>query len=286
MNNDVNFTVISPNFLNLQKDCLFKLGPNYFWYVIKEWKPIGPLRTNLASSIGRDRTVQLFGTTGQKFLHCPGTKGQWDKLKILPRDGTGWDFDRLSRPIPSRDVPWDKNERKNLEKGDFFFWFFFFLFFEIATKCFRWILQWRLQFHIYHLDSNLFQKGISTASPVSLWNIPKQPRERRVKRIKKLQFLKKQAWKLSAIKGEPSLSILWEVRQIHLKKAISSQKTISGQKTTSNLTKVFLDEKQFLQKSHYCQKAISGQKVWSSLIHFWQIWSKKIKIKRSFLSFL
>ena len=89
MNNDVNFTVISPNFLNLQKDCLFKLGPNYFWYVIKEWKPIGPLRTNLASSIGRDRTVQLFGTTGQKFLHCPGTKGQWDKLTILPRDGPG-----------------------------------------------------------------------------------------------------------------------------------------------------------------------------------------------------
>ena len=26
--------------------------------------------------------------TGQKFLHCPGTKGQWDKLKILPRDRT------------------------------------------------------------------------------------------------------------------------------------------------------------------------------------------------------
>ena len=31
------------------------------------------------------------GTTGQKFLHCPGTKGQWDKLKILPWDGTGRD---------------------------------------------------------------------------------------------------------------------------------------------------------------------------------------------------
>ena len=27
----------------------------------------------------------------------------------------------------------------------------------------------------------------------------------------------KQAWKLLAIKGEPKLSILWEVRQIHLK---------------------------------------------------------------------
>merc|ERR1712051_665318 len=29
------------------------------------------------------------GTPGQKFLHCPGTKGQRGKLKILPRDGTG-----------------------------------------------------------------------------------------------------------------------------------------------------------------------------------------------------
>ena len=31
--------------------------------------------------------MQLFGTKGQKFLHCHGTKGQRDKLKILPRDG-------------------------------------------------------------------------------------------------------------------------------------------------------------------------------------------------------
>ena len=53
--------------------------------------------------------------------------------------------------------------------------------------------------------------------------------------------------------------MLWEVRQIHLKKAFSSQKA------TSNLTQVFLDKKQFLQKSHYCQKAVSGQKVWSIL---------------------
>ena len=45
-------------------------------------------------------TVQLFGTKGQKFLHCPGTKGQWDKLKILPRDRTGQDFDSLSRSVP------------------------------------------------------------------------------------------------------------------------------------------------------------------------------------------
>ena len=45
----------------------------------------------------RDGTVQLFGTTGQKFLHCPGTKGQRDKLKILPRDGTGRDSQNPGR---------------------------------------------------------------------------------------------------------------------------------------------------------------------------------------------
>ena len=47
----------------------------------------------------RDGTSKLFGTKGQKSLHCPGTKGQRDKLKILPgtrqagtakiRDGPG-----------------------------------------------------------------------------------------------------------------------------------------------------------------------------------------------------
>ena len=38
------------------------------------------------------------GTKGQKFLHCPGTKGQRNKLKILPRNRPGRDFDIL---------PWD-----------------------------------------------------------------------------------------------------------------------------------------------------------------------------------
>ena len=47
--------------------------------------------------------MQLFGTKGQKFCSCPGTKGQRDKLKFFPRDGTGLDFDRLSRDVPGRD---------------------------------------------------------------------------------------------------------------------------------------------------------------------------------------
>jgi hypothetical protein len=55
--------------------------------------------STLGFPTGRDSaTFRDKGTTGQKFLHCPGTKGQRDKLKILPRDGTGRDFDRLSRP--------------------------------------------------------------------------------------------------------------------------------------------------------------------------------------------
>jgi hypothetical protein len=46
-------------------------------------------------------TVQLFGTNGQKFLHCPGTKVQEDKLKMLPRDRPG-------QPIKIRDRTWDR----------------------------------------------------------------------------------------------------------------------------------------------------------------------------------
>ena len=41
------------------------------------------------SGTGKTFLYRDKGTTGQKFLHCPGTKGQLDKLKILPRDGTG-----------------------------------------------------------------------------------------------------------------------------------------------------------------------------------------------------
>jgi len=41
--------------------------------------------------MGQCTAVQLFREKGQKFLHCPRTKEQRDKLKILPRDRTGWD---------------------------------------------------------------------------------------------------------------------------------------------------------------------------------------------------
>ena len=42
--------------------------------------------------------MQLFRTKGQKFLHCPRTKGQRDKFKILPWEGTG--RDSLSKSGP------------------------------------------------------------------------------------------------------------------------------------------------------------------------------------------
>ena len=46
--------------------------------------------------------MQLFGTKGQKFLHCPGTKEQRDKLKILPRDGMGQDSQNLGWDRPGQ----------------------------------------------------------------------------------------------------------------------------------------------------------------------------------------
>ena len=45
------------------------------------------------------------GAKKQKFLHCPGKKGQKDKLKILPCDESGQDFDIL---------PWDSLGRDGI----------------------------------------------------------------------------------------------------------------------------------------------------------------------------
>ena len=67
--------------------------------------------------------MQLFGTTGQKFLHCPRTEGQRDKLKILPRDGTGWDSQNSGRDGPGqpksgtgRGTKWDGAEKDVLKQ--------------------------------------------------------------------------------------------------------------------------------------------------------------------------
>ena len=58
---------------------------------------------NLAK--GRDRPVQPKSgmgqrDTGTRIFFCPGTKGQRDKLKILPRDGTGRDSQNSGRDGP------------------------------------------------------------------------------------------------------------------------------------------------------------------------------------------
>ena len=63
----------------------------------------------------------------------------------------------------------------------------------------------------------------------------------------KLTVWWKQAWKLSAIKGEPNLSILWEVSLFNQ----IWQKAISSQKAPSNLTKLFLAKKLLLAKKTF-----------------------------------
>ena len=57
--------------------------------------------------------MQLFGTKGLKFLHCPGTKGQLDKLKILPWDGRG--RDRPGRAgTACQNLGWDRETGQSL----------------------------------------------------------------------------------------------------------------------------------------------------------------------------
>ena len=62
--------------------------------------------------------MQLFGTKGQKLLRCSGTKGQRDKLKILPRDGAGQAgtakfWTERAGIAKIRDGTWDKRGREN-----------------------------------------------------------------------------------------------------------------------------------------------------------------------------
>ena len=66
-----------------------------------------PLVVCFYQGFQRDGTGQLFGTKGQKFLHCPGTKGHKDKLKILTRDGTIIIF--LSKSGTGRGTGWDNH---------------------------------------------------------------------------------------------------------------------------------------------------------------------------------
>ena len=58
--------------------------------------------------------MHLLGKKGQKFLHCPGIKGQGDKLKILPRDGTGQAGTAKIRDTADRDL--DRTEKDFLKQ--------------------------------------------------------------------------------------------------------------------------------------------------------------------------
>ena len=81
---------------------------------VTKFKKYNSWKTKVGFPTGRDSatfrdsgTAKTFlsrdkGTTGQKFLYCPGTKGQRDKLKILPRDGTGRDSQNLGRDGPGQ----------------------------------------------------------------------------------------------------------------------------------------------------------------------------------------
>ena len=66
----------------------------------------------------QDGTVPESGTKGQKFPHCLGTKGQWDKpgrdFDILSQDRLGQDFDNLSCPVPGQDAGQKEKKRKKI----------------------------------------------------------------------------------------------------------------------------------------------------------------------------
>ena len=65
----------------------------------------------------RDWTVQLFGTKGQKFLHCPGTKGQQDGLG-QPVKNFGRDNILTVYPVPSHETKGNGAEEDILKQKE------------------------------------------------------------------------------------------------------------------------------------------------------------------------
>ena len=63
--------------------------------------PICPISQNIWDRVSNEMGQCNF--SGQRDRSSIVVPGQRDKLKILPRDGTGRDFDKLSRPGTSRD---------------------------------------------------------------------------------------------------------------------------------------------------------------------------------------
>ena len=93
---------IPPHFPVLSSHRTLYMG--YLSYLCPKSPGTGSPLVVLTRVSKRDGTVQISGTKGQKFLDCPGTKGQRDKLKILLRDGTGRDSLNLGRDGPVQPI--------------------------------------------------------------------------------------------------------------------------------------------------------------------------------------
>ena len=91
---------IPPHFPVLSSHRTLYMG--YLSYLCPKSPGTGSPLVVLTRVSKRDGTVQISGTKRQKFLHCPGTKGQRDKLKISPRDGTGRDSQNPGRYGPGQ----------------------------------------------------------------------------------------------------------------------------------------------------------------------------------------
>ena len=93
-------------------------------------------------------------------------------------------------------------------------------------------------------------------------------------------FWQKQAWKLSAIKGEPNLSIIWEVRLFnHI-----WQKDSSCQKSQFKLDKSIFGRKSFSAEQQCLPKRHFWQKKNCPKSHFWlksRFWLKEPILPKS-----
>ena len=127
-----------------------------------------------------------------------------------------------------------------------------------------------------YIATQLFQLGVTSGQNWLLnlgfkWQEMTFSDENRVKSRNPCYFLSKQAWKLSAIKGKPNLSILWEVRlfnNIWQKDNFLPKNHLCPQ-NKFKLDKSILAEKYFLLNSNFCQKDISGKTKICPKSHFW-----------------
>ena len=81
-------TIVHPSFLRGKK--VLQLAKNFlYWFYFNMYCLLEYSNSYSCNRI--TKTEFKFLAKGEKFLHCPRTKGQWDNLKILPWDGMGRD---------------------------------------------------------------------------------------------------------------------------------------------------------------------------------------------------